>query len=366
MSVCLNTIYREPGRFAGWPANYGLWNFGPEILSLFVVGWVAPQDGLHPRNTARPFQVVQARSLDGGETWSTEPFSGVIPTGAVTLSGDEHVNDELKVGPKLREEHFVPLDSPVDFLDPETLVLCARTDLTQGSSSWFYVSTDRGRHWTGPHRLPQFDLLGTSARTDIVPLSAHSALFMLTAAKTDGTEGRVFSARTDDGGKTFRFLSFMRDEPEGWMIMPSSVSCEDGSVITAVRCAGPADGQDSQWRNWIDVYRSLDEGASWAFLARAVEDTGHGGNPPALVRLQDGRLVLTYGFRDAPRAIRACMSQDGGASWSSPQTLTDEAATHDMGYPKAVVLENGEVFLAYYSNTGPLSERSIESVRWRP
>ena len=29
----LNTeIFREPGRFAGWPANYGMWGFGEEVV----------------------------------------------------------------------------------------------------------------------------------------------------------------------------------------------------------------------------------------------------------------------------------------------------------------------------------------------
>jgi hypothetical protein len=26
-------IYHEPGRFAGWPANHGIWSWGDEILS---------------------------------------------------------------------------------------------------------------------------------------------------------------------------------------------------------------------------------------------------------------------------------------------------------------------------------------------
>jgi hypothetical protein len=24
-------VFREPGRFGGWPANYGLWAFGDEV-----------------------------------------------------------------------------------------------------------------------------------------------------------------------------------------------------------------------------------------------------------------------------------------------------------------------------------------------
>lgn len=26
------SIFREPGRFGGWPANYGIWHWGDEIV----------------------------------------------------------------------------------------------------------------------------------------------------------------------------------------------------------------------------------------------------------------------------------------------------------------------------------------------
>ncbi|HNT89118.1 MAG TPA: PA14 domain-containing protein, partial [Candidatus Hydrogenedentes bacterium] len=32
------TVFREPGRFAGWPANRGIWQWGDEILVAFSVG----------------------------------------------------------------------------------------------------------------------------------------------------------------------------------------------------------------------------------------------------------------------------------------------------------------------------------------
>ena len=32
------TIYRESGRFAGWPANYGIWSWENEIVVGFTVG----------------------------------------------------------------------------------------------------------------------------------------------------------------------------------------------------------------------------------------------------------------------------------------------------------------------------------------
>lgn len=359
-----STVYHQPGRFAGWPANYGLWAWGQEVVSIFVVGWVGPLHGIHARDMTRPFEPVQMRSYDGGRTWSQESFTASIPGGGTTLSGDEHVVDDLKVGPRLTAADFGPVDLPIDFADPETIVLCARTDLASGSWSWFYASRDRARSWSGPHLLPDFGLAGLSARTDIVPIDADSALMMLTAPKANGDEGRVFCAHLSRGGRTFERRGWIGDEPEGWCIMPSSVRLGDGSILTALRCAGPR--PPHQWTHWIDLHRSADNGRTWTLDQTVVTDTGAGGNPPALVALPDQRLVLTYGYRDQPTGLRAVTSTDRGHTWSDPITLTDDVAMGDMGYPRSVVLDDGTLLTVFYANQGEETDRSIEATRWSP
>ena len=62
--------------------------------------------------------------------------------------------------------------------------------------------------------------------------------------------------------------------------MPSSVRLSPTSLLTTVR-----------FRRWIEAYRSDDNGTTWHEVARAVPDTGRG-NPPSLVKLKDGRLVV--------------------------------------------------------------------------
>ncbi|GLQ55428.1 sialidase family protein [Devosia nitrariae] len=357
-------VYRVPGEYAAWPANYGLWAWDDEVVAIFSQGFRGRQENLHARDMTRPFVGKQARSHDAGRTWISEPFTGSIPGGA-SLSGDEHVIGALQCQPNIETERdLFPLDTPIDFLDPETIVMCARTGLGEGSVSWFYVSRDRARTWQGPYRFGDFGLRGISARTDIVPLGQHDALFLLTAVKSNGKEGRVFCLRTRDGGRSFTFESFVGEEPDGYAIMPASLKLPDGSILSLVRCSTPGKGPDR--KAWIEQYRSTDDGKSWTLEGRVVDNTGYGGNPPTLSSLPDERLLLVYGFRDAPYGIRARTSDDGGKSWSRDLILREDAGMSDLGYPRTIVLGTGTALTVYYYNHGAETDRYIAGTLFRP
>lgn len=360
------TVYREPGRYGGWPANYGIWAWGNEIVVGFTVGYLKAGVPFHARDKDRPFVTLQARSLDGGETWDVQPMPCRTP-GNRPLSADEHMRPELGVGSVLDGGENAPVPCPggVDFAHPGFALLCARSGLRAGARSWFYVSYDRCRRWAGPYWLPMFGQTGIAARTDYRVSSREECTLFLTAAKPDGQEGRVFCARTIDGGKTFNFLSWVTPEPEGYTIMPASARPPSSRTLAAVRCSASRVSAPAP-RCWIDLYASDDDGATWTFLSRPVENTGLGGNPPALAVLHDGRLCLTYGYRDAPFGIRASLSSDEGLTWGEPITLRTGAGDHDIGYPRTIQRPDGAIVAVYYYNDDPDGERYIAATVWKP
>ena len=72
-------VYSEPGRFAGWPANHGIWSWGDEILVGFSRGYDKDNGADYHIDPDRPEDFLLARSKDGGATWSieeTEPARG--------------------------------------------------------------------------------------------------------------------------------------------------------------------------------------------------------------------------------------------------------------------------------------------------
>jgi hypothetical protein len=359
------TIYRDPGRYAGWPANYGIWSWGDEIVVGFTLGYHNKEGGFHTRDRARPFVTMQARSLDGGRTWHVQETPCRTP-GNRALSADEHMRPDLGVGQVLDEEN-APVDCPggIDFTRPDFALMCARSGLRAGARSWFYVSYDRCQTWEGPFKLPMFGQTGIAARTDYLVSGPQECTLFLTATKPDGEEGRVFCARTTDGGKTFRFLSWIGPEPEGYTIMPASIRLSAARILVAVRCQGVRQGSTGS-DNWIDLYASDDDGETWQYLDRPVPDTGHGGNPPSMIQLRDGRLCLTYGHRDAPYGIRAKLSADRGLTWDPEIPLRLDGGNHDLGYPRTVQREDGAIVTVYYFNDDPDSERYIATTLWQP
>jgi hypothetical protein len=176
----------------------------------------------------------------------------------------------------------------------------------------------------------------------------------LTAAKSNGHEGRVICVQTRDGGKTWSFVSFVTPEPEGrdYAIMPSSVRLLSHAILTAVR-----------YQNWIELYRSDDDAKTWAYVGRPAPDTE---NPPSLLQLQDGRLALTYGRRSAPFGIRARLSSDEGETWSGEIVLRDDGGCWDLGYTRSVQRPDGKIVTLYYFNDSPNHERQIDATIWDP
>ena len=248
----------------------------------------------------------------------------------------------------------------IDFLHPG-FAITLRMDNVDGGQSRFSYSYDRGHRWRGPFKLPNMGTPGIAARTDYVIDDQQTATFLLTSAKSDGEEGRVFAARTNDGCRSFEFLGWVGPEIDGYEIMPSTVRLSADHSLTTTRVREPNSGP-----SWIDAYQSVDNGKTWQYLNRPVTDTGEG-NPPSLIRLTDGRLCLTYGYRAPPYRMYAKLSDDQGKSWTPPILLRSGGGGRDIGYPCSVQNEVGNVVTTYYfwdRKQGP--ERYIAATIWDP
>lgn len=332
-------VYKEPGRYAGWPANHGLWQWGDELVVGFTSTWHKETTTDHRIDRTKPSYEYQARSRDGGRTWKTET--------------------ELPFADHAIEPEPAPLREPLDFTAPDFALMFRFGGLHTGPS-WFYTTTNRCRTWRGPYSFAVEGVENICTRSDLIILGPGDCLMFGSCAKqNDGKEGRVFCARTTDGGLTWKLVALIGEEPQpgGYAIMPSSVRLPSGAIITTIRRSDP------NVSGFIETWRSDDLGKTWQKLGLAAEHIG--GNPPALVRLPDGRLVVNYGHRHPPAGMRARISSDEGKSWGPEIDVRSAAFDGDMGYPRALVRPDGQILTVYYYNGPHEADRTIEATLWR-
>ncbi len=328
-------VFHQDGKYGGWPANNGIWIWDNEILVGFVEADYKSTDGLHAYDVASA-RHKYARSKDGGKTWA---YEDAYALGQTARGNDHNLEKEKAVEPVKMEK------SIENFTNPGFILTFVRHNNDDGPTH-FYYSDNKGDEWIGPFTFPNLETAGIANRTDYVVESEQELSVFLTTAKSNKKEGRVAFAKTTDGGLNWEFVSWITDEQGGFDIMPSSLRLSETELITVIRT------RTAERQDLLTSYRSTDNGKSWMKLKNPVNDTGNGGSPPALLKLEDGRLALAYIYRSV-YGSRVCIrfSPDNGVNWSDEITLrSGDGANRDAGYPRMVQRPDGKLVLIYYWN----------------
>jgi hypothetical protein len=336
-------VFKEAGRFGGWPANHGIWTWGNEIVVGFEIGYHESKTEGHTIDAKRPRERAQARTVDGGVTWEVE-------------------HPEAFAGGKTP----VKCADGIELTHPDFAMKLVMTDNENAANgpSYFFYSYDRAKTWQGPFSLPTFGQAFIAPRTDyLVNGKSDCTLFLTAIMPTNGEKGaRPFCARTYDGGGNWQFLSWIAPEPEeGFSIMPSSLRISKTRIISAIRRGATS-------HHWTELFASDDDGRNWIFvndctLGRKEKD--HYATPH-LLELEDGRICITYGFRSAPFGIRARLSSDKGLTWDDEIILRKDGGNWDLGYPRSAQRPDGKIVTIYYFNDDPQKERHIAATIWEP
>jgi hypothetical protein len=85
-----------------------------------------------------------------------------------------------------------------------------------------------------------------------------------------------------------------------------------------------------------------------------------------MIKLKDGRLAITYGYRSEPYGIRARLSSDQGQTWGKEIMLRADGGWWDLGYPRTVERPDGKIVTVYYFNDSKEQERYIAATIWDP
>ena len=222
---------------------------------------------------------------------------------------------------------------------------------------WIIRSTDGGRTW--------------SPRSATVVNSPHGPIQLrdgrlLYAGKELWTDGRRIGACvSDDDGATWHWLAEIPgragDDAREYHEL-HAVECASGRLVVHIR------NENKSHDNETLQSESADGGKTWSNAHRlrmADGSEGVWGTPSHLLRLRDGRVLMSYGYRRAPFGNQARVSADEGETWSEPMTISGDGAGGDLGYPSTVEFADGTLLTVWYERMKDSSAAVLRQARWK-
>ena len=250
--------------------------------------------------------IVRLDSLDGGLTWT--------PQDKITVF-------QKNIGKaNIQSPSLLRLD--------ENEILCffmVKHKALTDSGTWMKRSTDNGKTWSDPVRLPYEGYGGLSS--DRAFLSSTGRIILPEWVSMDGLKStHAYCHYSDDKGKTWKKTDLItvpkgttgrRTDPASEE--PTIVELKDGRLMMFMRV----------YLKSIYVSYSEDDGATWS---KPVSSGIPGpGAMPTLRRMPDGNLLLVWNWApvekiDGPwprNRISSVISKDDGKTWTSLRHLDD-------------------------------------------
>jgi hypothetical protein len=255
--------------------------------------------------------------------------------------------------------------------------------------SYVHRSTDGGRTWQrmrlGPAGFPP--KATTMCSRNIVPLPDGTLL--LGVAVNEMSAGRLAWVWTSkDDGKTWdkspqvklgRYQNRPYDNYDAFFTEDFTIRAKSGKLLHFIRCGPPSplypknDGittpKENDNADRTMRCESSDGGMTWNDL----RDFGdYGVMYPRVIRLQDGRLLLTFTQRAmiAPIGLQAILSHDDGETWDFTRDRIIIEGKTPWGMPSGgafgntLQLKDGSL-ISCYTYRGADDKTHLEVVRWR-
>lgn len=301
------------------------------------------------------------KSRDNGKTWS-------VPS----VIDDSYFDDRdagilyLGDGKMLVTNFKHPVDVYVKYykdavseasgnFGTEMLELCEKLDEKDKKGGSFYkVSCDYGETWGEKIRIPVSCPHGPVKLKNGDILYVGKEMYSCGDEEEDTINAYILKPEQSDFKKVG---ALKKPAAYDWSKFhePHCVELENGTLLAVIRAQIDENGDN------FTMFKSFsaDFGKTWSELC----ETGICGSPPHLLKLSDGRILLSYARRLEPYGIYARLIEKDG-TFSSRELLIDSAKDSDIGYPATVQLKNGDLETVFYKRE--ISDRftSIVAVNW--
>jgi hypothetical protein len=215
---------------------------------------------------------------------------------------------------------------------------------------WMLRSTNGGISWSAPYRCLVNSPHG--------PIQLSGGRLLYAGKELWHGEHRVGVCESFDDGKTWRWLATIParpgDDHNNYHEL-HAVEAGDGRIVVHIRNHNAKNSRETLQTE------STDGGKTWT----TPHPIGVWGLPSHLLRLKDGRLLMSYGHRRRPYGNQARLSSDQGRTWSEPLTISADGAGGDLGYPSTVELGDGSLLSVWYERMKGSSTAVLRQARWR-
>jgi sialidase-1 len=343
-------ISYQPELYCGWPTvarrkNGELW-----------LAWSGGRE-----EHVCPFgQVVAMTSKDNGATWNfprvlldsaiDDRDAGVLETEKGTLLvttftslAYEPTLEKAEKEGKWPSDKLKRWQAARDWLTPEQ----RKAEL----GVWLVRSTDGGLTWST--RLP------TLVNSPHGPIQLKDGRLLYAGKQLWTDDKKIGVCESKDDGLTWQWLADIPTR-EGDAVVRGyhelhAVEAQDGTLIVQIRNHNKVNAGETLQTE------SKDGGKTWT----TPHSIGVWGLPSHLLRLKDGRLLMTYGHRRAPFGNQARLSEDHGKTWGEAMIISGDGAGGDLGYPSTVELEDGSLLTVWYEKMKDIPRAVLRQAVWK-
>jgi len=214
---------------------------------------------------------------------------------------------------------------------------------------WMIRSTDGGILWS--ERYP------TIVNSPHGPIQLADGRLLYAGVKLWDESREVGVCQSQDDGQTWQWLAAIPTRPGDTSANYHelhAVQATDGRIIVHIRNHNTANNRETLQSE------SSDGGKSWT-VPHSIDVWGL---PSFLLRLRDGRLLMSYGYRRRPFGVQARTSEDSGTTWSQPLSVAADGTSGDLGYPSTVELADGRLLTVWYERMKQSPKAILRQAKW--
>lgn len=347
-------ISKTPDLYCGWPTITRRTN--GELLLVYSGG--------RERHVCPFGRIEFMRSKDDGENWSwprvlldgpiDDRDAGVLETaqGSILVSTFTSNAYEARLQQELERKSAAHPNAWTDEHIASWQAVHERIDAQQRDQElgqWMIRSTDGGVTWSARYAVPVDSPHGPIQLADGRILYAGQKLWHA------NRENQIW--QSNDDGQTWSKLADLptrSGDAQNQYHELHVVECNNQELIMHIR------NHNATHKNETLQSESTDGGATWT----APHSIGVWGLPSHLMKLRDGRLLMSYGYRRPPFGNLARVSENGGKTWSEPLTISKDGLVTDLGYPSTVQIDDGSLITVWYEKMLGSYNAVLRQARW--